>query len=111
MMVYRMQDANGRGPFKPGFTRFWVDPSRTEWLPSIFDDFPELRFDKMGGYYGCGCEDMDMLDRWFLPSEREILRAAGYSLVAVDADEILYRSPSQVIFWRKKPLNDGIKVL
>ena len=37
-VIFRVQDAEGRGPWKPGFSSQWMDEARPEWLPPIYDE-------------------------------------------------------------------------
>ena len=114
MKVFRVQDHKGRGPFKPGFTRFWLDPSKpeSELLPSMFDEFPNV----MGllldhGHQGCACTDLDTLKRWLNAAEMSLLKHVGYRIVSMNADKILAQSKNQVLFWRKLPFNTDIEVI
>lgn len=108
--VYRVQDADGRGPFKPGFSRYWLDHDRDDWPPPFFEEFPGLRFPD-GGHIGCGCRTLDGVRRWFNDRELSTLAAAGYQVVAIDADRVLAESEHQIVFWRRRPLRFGAQAV
>lgn len=40
--LYRVQDRNGRGPFKPGFSRVWIQKDGPELKPGITEEFPDI---------------------------------------------------------------------
>ena len=113
--VYRVQDADGRGPWKPGFTAAWAeDRDETECavLCPIWQEFPgvlqKLKHDK---HYGCGCTSLEKLRRWIRPNEYARLRRYGYQCVAIEADRIVAESQVQCVFERAKPLRKGVKVV
>jgi len=111
--IYRIQDKDGRGPYKPGWSHYWqemrclIDAGDK---PTFMDEFPGIVqtiyniFDKEGGAFGCGFRTMDQLRKWFSPSEIDKLSHFGYQIVKIRADRILAESPLQLVFWCKKPL-------
>lgn len=110
VIVYRVQDADGRGPWKPGFSIKWVDRQSVHPLPADVvtafglgwrNEIPD------GWACGCACLSMEALREWILPIERERLTAFGYAPVAMYADAIIRRNDDQVIFARKKRLTVG----
>lgn len=117
MIVYRVQDHEGRGPFKPGQSHLWADDTGAPQLPPIFEEFPNAInkmhaiIDKHGGAVGCACRSIEQVMRWFTQTERERLTARGYHLVSISADKILAESPNQVVFWRQLPLRFGLERL
>lgn len=116
--IYRIQDAEGRGPYKPGWSHVWneyrclIDGANK---PVFTDEFPDilnkinLRFDTVGGHFGCGFKTLEQLHNWFTPSEILKLVAYGYFIVKMDADEIMASSDNQTVFWRKTKLNKNIE--
>lgn len=109
MLVYRMQDAKGRGPFKPGFSEFWLgDTSSRGHLLSVSESFPSLSF-PVGGHLGCGCESEEGLRAWFTEGEYSWLLQFGYKAVKLRVDKVLARDANQVVFQRKRPLYSGVK--
>ena len=110
-IIFRVQDADGRGPWKPGFSSQWMDRTRDEWLPPIYDELnihPHHlgRLVPRGMNAGCGCRTMDGLRRWFSRAELRRLSRHGYSVVRVVPDKILAETPTQVLFGCFKPLSD-----
>ena len=114
MIIYRIQDKNGRGPFQPGFSHQWVEER---------DDLTNLHpfFVEWPGYYplsdmaynehaGVGCTSIPQLRRWFTEVEYNRLLSMGYEAVKLRVDRILKQSDKQCVFVRKKPLHRGAKV-
>jgi hypothetical protein len=108
--VLRIQDADGRGPFKPGFSRKWIDddgpPQPKPWTL----EFPGL-LKKMNedGHYGCAVRSVEQLRVWFSPTEMVRLRILGYRCVAMEVDKVLAESRNQLVFMRRKPLREDIE--
>ena len=116
--VYRVQDREGRGPFKPGMTRRWADAEGFSFMPPFHDEFgigiiKELQtmIGEVGGACGCAVATMDMIDKWFTPTERARLAALGYFVVLLSVDAILRESPNQIVFWRRLPLRKSALVM
>ncbi len=106
-IIYRIQDKDGRGPFKPGLPTFWVDhDNNDEILPPWYLEFPDLVL-KKGYHYGVGCETIDQLQRWFTKNEYEKLLMLGYHAVIIDACEIVASSEIQCVFRKREQLTIG----
>lgn len=107
MKVYRIQDKDGRGPFKPGFSHRWVEdrPDHDNLIP-WFAEFGAIHL-KMERRCrgGSACLSQEQLRRWFTKSEYETLLALGYEAVEIEADRILAQSEIQCFFECQKPLN------
>lgn len=111
--VYRIQDKDGRGPFKPGFSHVWVEnrPDLAN-LPAWFEEFG--RVDKLLCTYetaGAGCKTLAQLKRWFTKKEYKKLKKYGYKAVEMNVDRIIAESKVQCFFGRGKPLRKDIKVI
>lgn len=111
-VVFRVQDADGRGPFRPGFSRQWLDEDAPvgRLSESIFDLVPlsTLRaIDKSSSYFGCACRSFDGLMEWFTPIERERLKSFGFHPVRLRVDGVLAESPWQLVFIRQRALASG----
>lgn len=97
MTVYRVQDSEGRGPFKPGFSKYWIDGDSDRELLNPW--FEEVRVEDVwaklrnGERAGCACESMDDLLAWFLPLELERLQRMGYSVIEFEPKRVLFRLP------------------
>jgi len=115
IIVYRMQDKDGRGPWKPGFSESWTeDRDQAEYaaLRPMFQEFPGLLgCFRTGKHYGCGCTSLEQLRRWIRPNEYARLRRFGYQCVAVEVERVLQVSDVQCVFERSKPLRKGVKVV
>lgn len=99
--LIRMQDSDGRGPWKPNFSHKWISDSNQRLGPPVFEDFPN--FDKIvrkahnqGKHIGCAVR-ADKTKDWFLPDEIEVLRGYGYKFVDCSQCEVLAESEWQVI--------------
>ena len=106
-VVYRIQDANGSGPFKPGFRRVWSDdsgPARppAELLGKIALTTPRET------WLGSAVRSRAQLRLWFTRSEERRLKRLGYQVVALEADEILAENEHEVIIERARRFNEGI---
>jgi hypothetical protein len=85
--MVRVQDSDGRGPFKPGETRLWQNPRRTLLHPPVFEEIGVARFQATvsrahaaGLVVGCAASPT-RLPEWFDAYEREKLISFGYRLV------------------------------
>lgn len=120
--VYRIQDKDGRGPYKPGFSKHWCDPDArcligAPLFPPYMEEFPDVQdkindlFETKGGHFGCAFRTTQQLHRWFTDAEIQKLRKYGYSIVIIIPDQVLAESENQLVFWCKKPLNKCAKSL
>lgn len=109
-----MQDFEGRGPFRPGFSHRWIDESKPFVnLPTCFSEFGlhNVLRKARGRSIGCGCDSLDQIQLWFNANEMATLHGLGFSLVRMEVDEILGTSQYQTVFARKKPLNQDFEVV
>lgn len=107
-VVYRIQDAEGRGPYRPGWSHTWLDKSRDESTrPPFYWEFGMhvARKALVGESIGCAFRTMEQLKRWFSDAERKRLSGFGYQVVTIVADRILAESKYQLIFTCRMPLN------
>ena len=111
--VFRIQDVNGRGPYKPGFSRVWLDADHEEAKAHLVPWFEELgRVDRLalyGSVVGCGCVSVEQLRGWFTPSEYGRLVGHGYRAVKMDRVRILAQSSIQCVFERAGALSEGVE--
>jgi hypothetical protein len=106
--ILRVQDSDGRGPFRPGFTKEWCEHNHN--LPSFMQEFPELpsivhKYHKRGLHLGTGVRGYDGLKKWFSDSELEKLFSLGFSVVHVTGCAIVCESENQLVFALSKPLS------
>ncbi len=117
MRVYRVQDKDGRGPWRPGFSRVWADKEfgpGVERLPPWGVEFGLdliARRGLPGEHYGCAVRKPRELRRWFSTAEMERLATLGYAIVSVKAERILAESGNQLVFASRKPLALGATVV
>jgi len=100
--VYRIQDKEGRGPFKPGYTEKWLDADRTYfpkapireqlWIKKIADPDLHLAF---------VCETVEQLKNWVSATEYARIKEDGYSAVKITVDKI-WTLDGQAIAGRKR---------
>jgi len=106
--IFRVQDSEGRGPYRPGFSRFWTDPDGPvvrPWWDELGIPLAEaVRSLPVGMYSGCGFRSLELLNQWFTPIERERLQAHGFVVVRFKPDRIIAQTPTQVVFAQRAPL-------
>lgn len=113
IIVYRVQDGDGRGPWRPGFSHKWVEtrPDHDN-LPSWLCEFGPAHLKAFSWEHcGSGCRTIEQLCRWFTESEYKTLLKGGYQAVEMEASRILVESNIQCLFTRKNPLCDGAKII
>lgn len=121
MTVFRYQDNEGRGPFKPGMTERWIVERESKPVGLVHQiGLHELRrhiasFSRMFPHnefrYGFGCRSIDRLYRWFTPEERRNIAALGYHLVAILAEHVIVANNDEVMFARTRPLHQRAVIL
>jgi hypothetical protein len=111
--VFRVQAADGRGPWRPGLSRFWADDQRTYFPTDVISAFGITWKEEIpyGWHAGCACSTLDKLLEWFTPLEQRRLESMGYMPVTLMADRIIRENDEQVIFARRDPLNVGVVAL
>lgn len=111
LYVYRIQDAEGRGPWKPGFSHKWIEtrPDHDNLLPWYFEIGPVHERACTWESVGSGCGSIDSLRRWFTASEYATLLKYGYRAVRMKVDRILGHSKIQCVFARLKPLAEDVE--
>lgn len=112
--VYRVQDIEGRGPWRPGFSRYWVrdradHDNLQPWPVQFGHDLIKRSGWPFGKHYGCACRTLDQLRRWFAADEYATLQSYGYSAVQMEVDQVLAESDIQLVFVRSKPLRIGVE--
>lgn len=105
---YRIQDDDGRGPFKPGFSEQWVrdEPDMT-LVPWLFEIGPVHETALVGEVCACVCDSVEQLKRWIDPDEYRRLLSYGYQAVKVQGGRVLGRSETQAVIARAAPLTIG----
>lgn len=108
-MRYRIQDAEGRGPWRPGFSHRWIDPMKDDSLcPPMMMEFPDWRKrvarHPWAVHIGCCVDGMAGVHRWFTPSELARLQGLGFYLVDATGLTPLIIGRSQIIGGSRFPL-------
>lgn len=108
--VFRIQDAEGRGPYRPGTSHRWADVDGPVPPPPFYEEFGQAIFDhfKAGWANGCAFETMAQLTAWFSPTERARLAMLGYRIVRFRPDRILGASENQMVVSRQRPFRDNV---
>jgi hypothetical protein len=112
-LVCRIQDAEGRGPYRPGFSRHWSE--RETGPDPVFVAFPGIMararqiVDQRGGAVGCAFRSIREAMYWFSSTEILTLAKLGYSLCWVEAEEILAENADQLVFWSSLPLAKAVR--
>ena len=110
-VVFRVQDRDGRGPWKPGFSQCWVEDreDHDNLLPWYAEMGPVHKLGIVGMHQGTACESLEQLRRWFTKSEYRTLRRYGYQSVQMEVGRILGKSETQLVFERSRPNNVGCR--
>lgn len=113
-IVYRIQDKDGRGPWKPGFSHNWVeDREDHDNLIAAHQQFGMNAINKIlyGEHSGTGCLSIKQLRRWFTKSEYKKLLRYGYKAVKMEVNRTIASSNIQVLFGRAKLLKEDVEVI
>lgn len=110
--VYRVQDAEGRGPFRPGFSHWWVEERADHekllpWMVEFGPDAIPRDGWPFGKHFGSACRTLEQLRRWFTASEYATLQSYGFQAVEMDVSRVLRESDIQLMFQRARPLRSG----
>ena len=106
--VFRIQDKDGYGPWKPGFSDVWVEdrtPTEMATLQPWYIEFPVCLPCQPTEYMGVACRTKEQLRRWFTENEYATLRRYGYEAVEMEANRILAGSDIQCVIARTLPFN------
>jgi hypothetical protein len=111
-LVCRVQDAEGRGPYRPGFSHIWNEhedgpaPVMGAFPGAIAEAYKIIR--KRGGAVGCAFRTVEQARAWFNANEVLTLARYGYSLCWMKADEVLAENNDQLVIWTKVPLAKAV---
>lgn len=101
MTLLRMQDADGRGPWKPGFSHQWSDPVGPSLPKPITSAIPNFRafamdWHRKGFHLGCAVW-ASQRSLWFTPAEEAKLAALGYGWHDASRCTIAWEGADQVL--------------
>ena len=109
--VVRVQGVDGRGPWRPGFSKTWIegDAPANRLTETIFDLVPldTLLHLPSDMQFGSACSTLDALMDWFTPVERVRLAGLGFYPVRLNVDVVLAKSDYQMVIGRRRPFADG----
>ena len=112
VVTYRVQSADGRGPWRPGWSHTWIDGDAPadRLVETVMDLLPieQLRSLPQTMAYGCGCRTLDALLRWFTPNEQARLQEHGFYPVRLNADVVVVESAWQMLVGRRRPFTEGV---
>lgn len=111
--VFRIQDKEGRGPWKPGFSHKWVKlrPDHDNILP-WYVEMGRVDLHLLPGEQGlCACETIKQLRRWFTKSEYKKLCRFGYNAVIIEVDTIIAKSDTQLFCGVRNLLNKKAEII
>lgn len=113
--LIRMQDAEGRGPWRPGFSSKWLDQNSAVPLPpSGFEEVPNLSeivsaAHERGQHVGFALRK-SKLSAWFNRAELHRLRRLGFFLVDCADCDVLVETQWQALVGSKRPLRALCKI-
>ena len=111
VVAYRVQDAEGIGPWRPGRSHLWIEAGAPadRWTETVMDICPVSVLMNLppGKHYGSACRSLDTLFQWFTPVERERLHRLGFHPVQLQADVVIAESPWQMLIGRVRPFAQG----
>ena len=109
--VVRVQSADGRGPYRPGFSWRWSDPQGPlvmPWWEEIGLSMREAHSQLTPEYHwGCGFRTMDQLHSWFTSRELSKLSRLGFAMVRIIPAVVVAETPTQVVFGTVEPLSEA----
>lgn len=109
--AWRMQDDKGRGPWRPGFSKYWrdsCDDRITETVMDLVGGIENMRNLPRGFYYGCACKSKEQLLSWFSDDERRILESVGFKIITVSVDRVVADGEHQMLVASRVPFNQCI---
>ena len=113
VVVYRVQDLSGRGPWKPGFSKIWVEerPDHKNLQPWFIEFGWVNKKGLSGETLGSACKTIEQLRRWFTKQDYEKLKTYGYKSVKIEVNRIIAESDIQCFVGRAKPFNESVEVV
>jgi hypothetical protein len=103
VILYRIEDAGGRGPFQPGFSHEWRDAAGPDLPPPWVEAGITIsQFRRLFSYHamrkGIACRSREQLHQWFSRTERRRLKRFGFREVEIRNPRILLETETQVVF-------------
>ena len=106
--LIRIQDKDGRGPWRPNFSKIWLDKAGPDLGLPVYEDFENFnciikKAHSQGKYLGCAMRE-ENLSLWFTKNEIRKLKKLGFDFVSCRNVEILAENKRQAIIASKLPL-------
>ena len=106
--IVRVQDREGRGPWRPGFSWQWTDSGRQSLPPPITTVMPNFRravmaLHREGFHIGCAVR-ADRIDRWFTRAELAALQRLGFAIRDASKMRVVWENDDQVLVASRLPL-------
>ena len=113
ILVYRWQDKDGRGPYKPGISSYWADDDNQANNPPFFVEFGMDIIKQCGPRESMGCafRTIEQMQQWFTEAERQRMRLMGYAFGSLLVDRVIAESKQQLVFVRTQPLRRHFTVM
>jgi len=109
--IYRIQDKDGRGPWRPGFSFKWIEVryDHKKLIPYFFEfRGTDFSLEAKESVMATGCRTIAQLQRWFTSNEYATLLKYGYAAVKLKADRIIAESDIQCVFAQNEPLRKNV---
>lgn len=107
--ILRVQDVEGRGPYRPGLSIRWSDeagPYCPPWWVELGWDMMAAHALMDGDYaYGCGFRNSEQMAAWFTSVELSRLAALGFHLAVIKPAIIVAETSRQIVFGASRALN------
>lgn len=107
--VYRVQDREGRGPWRPGFSHVWLGDrpeNDYEQLRPIYVERPDVwNLMQEGFHHGCACKTLKQLRNWITKFEWLTLRTHGFDCFEIVPDRIVAETEVQCVIGTREPLS------
>ena len=108
MKLFRIQDSEGRGPYRPGFSKQWADKDgpicAPWWIELGISLQAAMAMLPRGMFNGSAFDSLGKLEQWFTPSELEKLGKFNFNIVRFRPDKLIAETPTQVVFAQSYPL-------
>lgn len=105
--IYRVQDRDGRGPWRPGFSALWhADTTPMTGRPITSEPGISVviaEAHKNGLHIGCAVRGHNM-HLWFTENDLARLETFGFRIADASGCDVLLETEQQVLIGFKKPL-------
>ena len=109
MKLYRIENAEGLGPYRRNYPNLWVEvsqedtshplPEEDKRLSRLMKDITGDSYPSMYDFieYYCGFESIEHIINWFTPKELSFLHEIRFRVVEYECDDVLLGN-TQLIF-------------